>query len=361
MTTFWVDRQGSFGIGNYMRDRGAAIADRFAVQLYEDIAPRMELRPGAHLFSGLDQLTEAQREAVAEIRDQLARALPGVPLLNDPRRILLRPALLQALAEQGVNDYRVWPAEEPHRVDRFPVFVREAGRHTGPKTRLLSSMRQLRRALAALRLRGYRPGDLLIVEFCDTADAEGVYRKYGAFRVGDAIVPAHVMAGHRWMIKSSGDEPTLALVRESLAYVETNPHEGWIRRVFEIMGAEYGRIDYGMRDGRPQAWEINLNPTIGRDPRKPPKSLQPEIQSLREQGRLAFHARLRDGFAALGMSPDGPTITVELSRELTRRIEAETASVRRRRAALESLRGLYEHPVVGRPLRAIYTRLFPRA
>jgi hypothetical protein len=59
-----------------------------------------------------------------------------------------------------------------------------------PARRLSRGCRkELDKALLALRIRGYDREDLLVVEFCDTSDADGIFRKYAAFRVGNAIIP----------------------------------------------------------------------------------------------------------------------------------------------------------------------------
>jgi hypothetical protein len=55
-------------------------------------------------------------------------------------------------------------------------------------------------------------------------------------------------------------------LREEREFVETNPHEAWVREVFRVAGVEYGRIDYAILDGRPQAWEINTNPGVWHHP-----------------------------------------------------------------------------------------------
>ena len=360
MISFWVDQPGSFTITNYLSSRGAAIADRFAVRFYEQLGPRLAVLRGPHILSALDQLTPAQLAAARSIADQLSLAHPGIAVLNHPARVLFRPELLRALAREGLNDYRVHEADEVEGAIRFPVFVREAHRHTGNATGLVHSSRDLEHALAMLRLRGHRLRDLLVVEFCDTADANGVYRKYAAVKVGNAILPAHMMAGDHWMVKSSGDRPNVELAEEALHFVEENPHEEWLRQVFTIAGADYGRIDYGVLNGRPQAWEVNLNPTVGRNPAKRPRDLPAEVAGIRDRAREGFHERLRAAFAALDQPHDGETVAVGLDPHLLQAIAAETARARRRRSVIGALQRLYEHPWVGRPFRTVYTKFFTR-
>ncbi len=83
-----------------------------------------------------------------------------------------------------------------------------------------------------------------------------------AYRVGDTIYPQHCFINPSWYIKFPSTRFTEADRAESRAYVEDNPHAGQIRAVFDLAGLGYGRIDYGLVDGRVQTFEINNNPTV---------------------------------------------------------------------------------------------------
>jgi len=148
-------------------------------------------------------------------------------------------------------------ARRGERPRRWPVFLRGANDHDGARTPLLHDAEAWEAALD--RLGG--PDGLLAVEFLETRGADGLYRKYSAFRIGDAIVPRHVFFGREWELKHAGHVDG-ATVEEELAYVRTNPHERALREVFDLARVEYGRIDYAMRGDRPQVWEINTNPMI---------------------------------------------------------------------------------------------------
>ena len=41
-----------------------------------------------------------------------------------------------------------------------------------------------------------------------------------------------------------------------------------LREIFDLAQIEYGRIDYGMLDGKVQCWEINTNPGLALAPKK---------------------------------------------------------------------------------------------
>ena len=149
---------------------------------------------------------------------------------------------------------------------RYPVFIRREDEHTKNLTPLLSSWDEVREAangLIADPVRGYRPQDLMVVEWLDTSDAEGVFRKYGAFVIGEAIVPRALMCARRWVI-SDFELLDDAHLQEALDYLKptVHPHADFLLEIARAAGIEWGRFDYAFLDGRPQIWEINTNPGI---------------------------------------------------------------------------------------------------
>ena len=96
---------------------------------------------------------------------------------------------------------------------------------------------------------------------------------------------------------------------EESRYCETNPHEAWIREIFRLARIDYGRIDYGMLDGKPQVWEINTNPTIGRGPNRdrvrPPEAI--EYRAMIAPARATFYERFVEAWAAVDTRTDERT------------------------------------------------------
>jgi hypothetical protein len=359
--TFWVNRDGRFGLQNYQSHRGRAIADRFEPRLYEDLGgARVSFANGPQIFAGLDQATPTQRELAGVLWDAHAAAAPDVPRLNDPRRVLLRFELLHRLWECGLNRFRVYRVDHADEVTRFPVFVRHIHRHNGPATRLVHSRDDLTRVLRALRIRGRRMRDHMIVEYCDVCGADGLYRKYAAFRVGSHIIPSHVFAATGWTVKSTQNEPNDASVQEALQYQRENPHAAWLARVFELAGIEYGRVDYGVADGVPQVWEINLNATLGRaEGQSRHTNLAPELKALRDSARDIFHTRLRAAFLELDVYPSTGTVNVSVDEGLQARLRRDTEQRERRQRVTAWLNRLYDNPLLNRPVRKLYA-LLPR-
>ncbi|MFN2317420.1 MAG: hypothetical protein ABR602_12140, partial [Gemmatimonadales bacterium] len=296
MITYWAPASGSFTVANYLQVRGKPIADRFTICHYDDLGEAARLVGGAQIFSAIDQLTPAGVALVGELWDRVAAAAPNWVCLNHPHRVLLRQPFLEAMAAAGLNSFRVFPATTPGQSLRYPVFLRERDRHNGPLTGLLDSAAAVDRALRALRLRGHRVAELLIVEYVHTADPAGHFRKYSAYRVGDAIVRTHLMTGGEWSVKSGTNTPTVELACEESDFLHGDAHEAWLREVFALARIDFGRIDYGVLDGRPQAWEINMNPTIGRQPDKAPRPVSAEIKEIRETARTHAHRLLREAF-----------------------------------------------------------------
>ena len=345
---------------NYREHRGHAIADHFQIRLYENIEKTTRLSTGAQLFSALDRLTNAERELVAHLWDAHASTAPSAPRLNDPRRVLLRFDLLNELHRQGVNSFGVFRPNQAKSLSRFPVFLRQTNDHDGPRTRLLQTRSEVTAAIRALRLRGHRLEDLMIVEYCDTSRPDGVFRKYAAFKVANHIIPWHVIASRDWRVKYASNELSAVRVREELVYLEENPHEAWLRRVFEIAGTDYGRVDYGVLDGVPQLWEINLNPTIGHGSESRRRATDADLHALREREREVFHRRLREAFVELDDPHPCMEFDVAVDRPLLVRVRSDAVRARRRGWFLSCLRRLYDHRHLGRPVRAVYTSLFPR-
>ena len=261
--------------------------------------------------------------------------------------------LLELLGESGRNRFRAVRATEVSALQHFPVFLREADEHTGPLTELLHDRREVERALVWVRMKGYRLRDLIAVEFCDTSDEAGIFRKYCAYNVGGRIVPRHVTCGRGWMVRHGTAQVDDANIQEEREYMRSNPHEAWLHETFELAGIDYGRADYALLDGQPQLWEINLNPTVGRvlHPRPGHQRLPEHIRALRQPARRAFYEQFQDALEAIDQPQGGDSIEIDVPRQVLARIEAERRRGRLARAhratvqAALPLRRLLEPPV----------------
>ena len=252
------------GIRQYLGSQGRELADRMRVLPCDELPARRVFEPGTYILAGLDQLGPGMLRLVCELHRELD-GRPGFRFLNHPSATLFRGELLDALHRRGHNDFRAVRAGGDLAGLRYPVFLRSDRAHDGAASPLLGSRAEIEQAIGRALLRGRRLEDLLVVEFCATAGADGLYRKYAAFRVADRVVPRHLARGPDWMLKYDDQAVTREISREELEYVRSNPHRERLAEIFEIARVGYGRIDYSLSGDRIQTWEINLNPVIGQD------------------------------------------------------------------------------------------------
>ena len=248
-------------------------------------------RPGVYVFADLERLTPKGLHAAARFRRSLEPLGDRVQVLNDPARVLRRYDLLRALYESWINSFDAYRVTEPRRPRSWPVLLRREYDHRGAIGELLATPEQLDAGVAALAQSPEGLEGAIVVEFRDTVDDRGVYRKYGAFRIGDRILPRHVFFSRHWCVK----EPDLLdaeHVEEELRYVQSFPLAEAVRPIFERARIEYGRVDYSFYDGRLQVWEINTNPILVK-----PASAEPGAP--RRETNARFAALAREAFLAL--------------------------------------------------------------
>jgi hypothetical protein len=296
------------------------------------------------IFAALDQVAPTALSTADEVRTQLLAAHSGAPVLNSATGSLRRYALLRRLYEIGWNRFNVVRGTDDPGALRYPVFIRYEHRHNGNLTPLLHDRRALDRALGQLVVRGASVAELLIVEFCETAGTDGLYRKYSAMRIGERILPRHLHASASWMAKSQTSDGDERLVREELDYLNDHPHAKWLSDVFELAQIEYGRIDYGLFRGQPQVWEINTNPTLGRGEGRR-RTARDSTRQLREPGRVIAHRLMIDAFKALERPDPSASLPIAISEPVRRRLRSEAAA----RRQLGARRGLGRR-VVGNPI-----------
>jgi hypothetical protein len=215
-----------------------------------------------YIFADLERLSPAQLHQLGEVYQQLTAH--GAVVLNDPRRACRRLELLQRLHATGINPFNAYalPARTVPVPRQFPVFIRQANDHNGPLTELLYNQDELEAEVAKLRALGELDAESIVVEFVDTANADGVYLKYGAFRIGTQIIPSRLIIGSHWVLKDTPADYPAAWIEAGLAYAQSETHFSEIQAIFDVANIEFGRLDYGCVEGRLQVFEINTNPTL---------------------------------------------------------------------------------------------------
>lgn len=282
-----------------VQEWGQGMQDRIRVMPYPDLRRTNTGQAGAYVFTDLDRLNETWHGRVCRMWSYL-QGKPGVRLLNDPARVLGRYELLSRLHGEGQNDFGVALLSESS-LPPFPLFLRHAVEHTGSLSPVLHDQRAFEEARADLLGQGFEPSRLMAVEFCDTSDEDGTFAKYSAFRVGDAIIPRYRTVSERWMVKTRGSLVTEEIARLEYDYIDQNPHRDELDRIFRTANIDYGRVDYGIRGGKLQIWEINVNPMVGRV-HQPGAQVTEERRKrslLRRPANKIFYRRFAEALSAL--------------------------------------------------------------
>lgn len=249
-------------VAPFLIEAGGALRNLVTVTSYEKIFSSGRLPAGHLIFTDLDLLSGDELEAAQTIADKLRAAVSGVRVFNEPARVLQRYALLTMLRNAGINPFRAVRLDDDIPALTFPVFIRREDGASGPETDLLHDENELAGAIAALPARGLPLRGRIAVEYCAESCAEGYFRKYGAFRIGDHILPQHILFSRHWIVKQESSVITPALVAEETHYIADNPHKDALLEIFERAHVDFGRIDYGFANGRIAVYEINTNPTF---------------------------------------------------------------------------------------------------
>ena len=312
MIHFVVPSAQTRGIDEYLEHWGLDVASRFRVVPTESLPTFTSVSPGVYVLSALDQLSPKLFAFVTAFHEALD-GRPDVRFLNHPSKTWQRPRLLDELHKRGHNQFRAVKITADFTSLRYPVFLRDWRSHGGPISPMLRTAAQVEAAVGRALVQGHEPDNLLVVEFCDTADVEGYYRKYAAFVVGGHVVPRSLSYSRQWMLKFGGSEFSREMVDEENAYLVENPHEAALKELFSVAGIEYGRIDYSMKDGRIQTWEINLNPTIGRGRRPSTGKVPPELDAIRKRGKEHFYRGFRQAWESVDVAVgDGASIALNI-------------------------------------------------
>jgi len=239
----------------------SACGDSIRLVSYDGLLAAKAVKASTWIFTDLDRLGFWELELAARIYRILSDA--GLRVLNNPAVACKRFSLLRRLQRTGLNSFSVWRVGEGEQPDRYPVFLRTQSAHRGVLSELINDKETLDAEINRYTRQGYPASDLMVVEYCAQPSDAGIFRKLAAYRVGDRIVPALAAHEHHWVSKY-GTEGIAgqALYDEEYRIMQENPYEDTLMQAFEVGNIEYGRIDFGLVDGRVEVYEINTNPTV---------------------------------------------------------------------------------------------------
>ncbi|MCA9403505.1 MAG: hypothetical protein KC897_06970 [Candidatus Omnitrophica bacterium] len=249
-------------IRQYLALSGRVHAGPVLPVTYRSLLEKKVFPDGLYIFTDIELLDGEQRRRLVELYERLADQPPRYRLFNSPGRTLTRFPLLRTLHEQGLNDFNVFRAADDLSSLSFPVFLRRTDDHRGPQTGLLTDRQALNKELERLAHSGEDLRKWLVTEFCNVIDRHGIYRKYSSFVFGTTIIPRHLFFSKDWIQKFDMNLPELDQGREELDFHQHNHFTDQLAAIFDIAGVQFGRIDFGVLNGRVQTWEINTNPMI---------------------------------------------------------------------------------------------------
>ena len=262
---------------------------------YDVLLRSATTRNAVHIFTGLDQLYDWELVNAADLFRALKAA--GLKCLNDPARVMGRYELLANLHHAGINPFAVYRADSLPRPQRFPVFLRREFDHKGPISDLIPDQDILDRRLADLRSQGYPLRGVLVTEYAAEPIADGLWRKYGAFRIGGAFhFHGHVIED-RWIAKFGNPVGTTEqMYEDEEKLINDNRVPDAVRTAFDISGIEWGRADFALYRGKNVIYEINTNPWIYRARKFPSPTRQRSMITGRHRfARLLFEIDEGDG------------------------------------------------------------------
>ncbi|RTL53968.1 MAG: hypothetical protein EKK40_05360 [Bradyrhizobiaceae bacterium] len=273
-------------------------APSLKIMSYERLLGARRIPRATYIFSDIERLPPFLLGVAAE----LYRAMRGEGLrcLNDPAKVKSRLALLRTLHRSGINPFNAYRADESPRPARFPVFVRFETDHGSPLTGLIHSQAELETALSDLENSGTPLRGAIVTEYCSSSDADGLFHKWGTFRIGDQYSVDHIAVEKNWLVKyGKWDDITEPVAREEHETVSQNRFSPDLSRAFELAHIEFGRADYAIVDGRIAIYEINTNPYIG--------PFVPDSKPLRLQTQTIARTRMGKALEAID-TEDGGTV-----------------------------------------------------
>jgi hypothetical protein len=237
------------------------LAPSIGLMNYDCLFRARWIKRATYVFADLDRLGYWHLELAADLYLQMKNA--GLSVSNNPAHFKNRHTLLRALHAAGLNDFDAYRVHEINSIKRFPVFLRKIQGHHKPLSGLLETQEEVEKAIAAAVSAGTPEENLVLIESAAEPVRPGVYRKLAAFRIGDAIVPHLSVHDTVWLVKYGRMVDSIEdLYREEHDMLEQNPFAEHLRKVFDVAGVEYGRADFGFRQGRIQVFEINTNPDV---------------------------------------------------------------------------------------------------
>lgn len=259
---------------------------------YANLFGAESIPTGTWIFQDIERLFPWELMRAAMIASRLEQR--GARVLNHPARACARYELQRRLYTSGINAFETFRGDEMRMPTRWPVFLRLDHNHQSPNPTLYQNEEELRAGLEKYNRQHAIPlSQLLIVEYCSEQAADGLWRKYAAYRIGDEIIHHHIIRQDSWVAKEGNPDMVIdaqgiedmRFQERDYIHSEGDPH-GTLP-AFKLGSLEFGRMDYNLVGGKLQVYEINTNPVIGEA--KPEGDKYPALP----RDKLHRHANLK--------------------------------------------------------------------
>lgn len=269
---------------------------RIRLANYERMFGSWWLRKATYLFADIERLADFELRIAADLFRAMTEA--GLHCLNDPARAMNRRQLLATLHERGVNPFKAYAADTCPRPARFPVFIRAEANHRAPSPELYHSQEELDRALAALVARGTPLRGMLVIEQAAEPYSDGLYAKWGTWRIGDEVILDHLVVDDVWLVKT-GDyyKRTDAMAEDEHDAALTDRYGPALREAFDIANITFGRADHATVGGRQVIYEINTDPYLS--------AFSPDPKPGRPNTLAMTRKRIADAFRKIDTAETG--------------------------------------------------------
>jgi hypothetical protein len=269
---------------------------KFRITHYERLFGSWRVPRATYLFGDLERLANWELRIAADLYRAMTEA--GLRCYNDPAKVMSRVELLTALHRAGINPFGVMRADAQPQPARFPVFIRAESDHGKPDARLYPDQEALDGALADLRRSGVPLRGQLVVEHAAQTYGEGLWAKWGTWRIGDDIIVEHICVDDSWLVKTGDhDKVTDEVARDEHNAVTSNRFAPALREAFEIAAIKFGRADHAQYRGGTIVYEINTNPYSG--------PFVADHRPIRHQTQLTARGRIADALAKIDTAQRG--------------------------------------------------------
>jgi glutathione synthase/RimK-type ligase-like ATP-grasp enzyme len=155
----------------------------------------------------------------------------------------------------------------------FPLLLRPPGFQTGQHFMRVETPAALAEIASAMP-----NGDVLVIQYLDSASADGMIRKYRVMMIGGVLYPLHMAASHDWKIHYFSSEMGARedLRREEAVFLNDMPAAlglvamSALHAICAELALDYAGIDFGLApDGKLIFFEANATMVIFPPPEDP--------------------------------------------------------------------------------------------